>query len=567
MDKKNNKIGAGETKKPARKSRAGLSMEYKSKTLAASFTKSKYEEDEYEDYGVNADVFEKTSTAEIPTAICIGGDKEKGDSGAEVDGLKNMDCLKNSAKAGAKVAEISSKTNWMKDKVSNLWSRKGKQEEMEKSDSFNKTEGDQESLDNLSMSAVHESSNSTEKSSAPEIGTSPVKEKREILEEPSVEIKDGGKDKRPGRATTGWIRDQVSSLITKGKSYASSGTAETNSAAENMAGKSPKQQSASVENKEKKSSLAQSISEHYNLKQKTEGEEEVELSTKGTVSINFSNTSNGHKEMSSIEKDKFLDIHESINKSIAKQTTVAFNKDDQSPQNLDDRPSSPQVSSSSESKKPSAKSKIKGFLTSKPLTTDLTHIPLSPSSKDEKTKNGSVTAHTQTKMKFKFAGKLSFSELLQSQEHGSVANRNEIQNNESLSSSPVLDRFEEPISEEEDDGYKIDVAEKDETGLSNQTKSSTTFFRLWNLAVLFYALSIIPINAFIRGIILGSLVTYLIGCLVIWLFCPSGKSFEQYRHELKKYLKEEEMMTSTSKPIRSVDPVALRKPRDLKVLN
>ena len=570
MENKNNKVRAGEKKKPPWK-RAGLSMEFKSKTLAASFKKAECDESDYDDYGGNADVFEEGLSAELPAAVCIGSNKEKNDICSEIDENGSMDCLKNAAKASAKVAESSSRASWMKDKVSNLLSRKGKQEETEMSENTRQSESDQNYFDNSSMSkTLGDGSSSNEKTPLDKQSASPLKEKKDLLDGLSVEIKDGNKEKRQGRATTGWIRDQVSSLITKGKNYASGGVtlSEATSSHESPAVKrSPTQQRAAVEKKDAKSSLAQSINEHYSLSQKVEGQELVELKTEGAVSVNFGNNEMGPNDEPHFEGEKFPDIHESINKSISKQTMATFSKEEPSAHNLDDKPSSSQASNSIEIKKPSTKSKIKGFLSPKPLTTDLTHIPLSPSSKDDKGKNGGhVAAHTQTKMKFKFSGKLSFSELLQSQEHGSAANGNDLQNNESLSSSPVLDRFQEQISEDEDDDCGIDIVKKDEATSSNTVHGSTTFFRLWCLSVFFYALYILPLNSFISGVFLGALSMYLIGCLVIWLFCPSGKSFEQYRQELKKYLKEAESVSSVSKSHRNVDPENLRKPKDLKVI-
>lgn len=562
MEKQNNKTGAGEKKKPPTSKRSGLSMEFKSKTLAASFTKSRHDEDDYE-YDINAD--DQSSPNEIPTASCIKGEKGNDGSVSYVDGKdKSMDSLKNAAKSTAKVPEVPSKANWMKDKVSNLWSRKGKADEIEKLENLPKNENDPKASGNLAMTS-NEGKLSNDK--AHNVSSSPVKEKKDVLEEPSVEIKDGGKDRMQVRAKTGWIRDQVSSLITKGKSYASSGMAGPEVNMNSSAEKSPRKQTSLSDVEDKKSSLAQSISEHYNLKQKVEGQEELqEVNTQEVELANFNINDNISKEVRNMEKDKFIDIHESITRSIAKQTTVTFSKDDKGPQNMENRPSSPQISSLNETRKSSAKSKIKGFLTSKPLTTDLTHIPLSPSSKDDKGKNGAnISTQTQTKMKFKFSGKLTFSELLQSQERGTLPSDNEVPVNDSLSSSPVLNRFQESISEDDED-EGIDSVQKDEANLKDgDTKGSTTFFRLWNLSILFYGLYIIPISSFISGILFGALSMYLAGCLLIWLFCPSGKSFEQYRQEIKKYLKEEEILSSSNKPIRSVDPEILRKPRDLKV--
>lgn len=550
MEKKNNKIRAGETTKPPWK-RPTLSMEFKSKTLAASFKKAEYDESEYDDYGVSADDFEQPLNKEVPTAVCTERNKEKDECRSEIDGNVSMDCLKNTAKANARVAgEISSRTSWMKDKVSNFWSRKGKQEENEMPENPRQCESDQQSYDNQSMSgSLNDSSSSNEKMHQNDNSSTHLAQANPF-DEPSVEIKDGNKEKKQGRATTGWIRDQVSSLITKGKNYASGQTAlaETNSNFESPANKSPKKQSSTIDDKDAKTSLAQSISEHYSLSQKGDGDSTVEMKTRGVMSVNFSSSEVSPKDGSGTEADKFIDIHENINKSIVKQKETDESKEEQSAQDPDDQPLSPQVSNSTELKKQSTKSKIKGFLTPRPLTTDLTHIPLSPSSKDEKAKTGgNASTQTQSKMKFKFSGKLSFSELLQSQEHGSVENGSDPHNNESLSSSPIMDRFEEPISEDDEEECIIDTAKNNVVSSTNKPHNDATFFRLWYLAVFLYALYIIPMNSFITGAIIGALFMYLIGCLVVWLFCPSGKSFEQYRQELKKYLKEEESMSSAKK--------------------
>lgn len=567
MEKLNNKARAGEKRNVFGK-RPGLSMEFKSNTLAASFTKSNCGVEVDYDYELDVDTADSVASTDMPSAVNAGGGKEGSVSVTEVDGDRDMDCLKNAAKASAKVAEVSSKTNWMKDKVSTLWSRKGKQEERpENPGGLGKAETGEKSAESYSMSANADEVNaSDEKIVVQETSNSPIKGKKDVLEELSVEIKDGGKDKRQARATTGWIRDQVSSLITKGKSYASSGASVSEQNLDNAGDKLTKKSDTRDDDGDKSSSLSQSISDHYNLKQKIEGTDNVELNTRGTVAVNFSNTERMPKEVHSTEKEKFSDIHESITRNIAKQTTAAIPKDDKKPLKSDNRPSSPQVSNLSEAKKSSTKSKIKGFLSSKPLTTDLTHIPLSSSSKSDKGRNGAIaSAQTQTKVKFNFAGKLSFSELLQSQEHGAVSNENEMPINGSLSSSPVLSRFQEPISEDEEEDDIIKVAENSESNLSPKSHSSTTFFRLWNLSIIFYATIIIPTNSFISGLIIGAFLMYLSGCLFIWLFCPSGKSFEQYRQEINKYLKEEEVFSSASKPNRTVDPEVLRKPRDLKV--
>ena len=569
MEKKNNKIRAGETTKPPWK-RPTLSMEFKSKTLAASFKKAEYDESEYDDYGVSADDLEQSLTKEVPTATCTEGNKEKDDCRSEIDGNVGMDYMKNTAKANARVAgEISSRTSWMKDKVSNFWSRKGKQEENDMPENLRQCESDQQSFDNQSMSGSLNDSNSGNEKMHQHDNSSTQLTQANPFDEPSVEIKDGNKEKKQGRATTGWIRDQVSSLITKGKNYASGGTvlAETSSSFESPANKSPKKQTATMNDKDVKTSLAQSISEHYSLSQKGDGDGAIEMKTRGIMAVNFSSSEMPPKDGSGAEADKFIDIHESVNKSIVKQTETDESKEEQSTQDTDDRPPSPQVSNSTEIKKQSTKSKIKGFLSPRPLTTDLTHIPLSPSSKDEKAKaGGNVSTQTQSKMKFKFTGKLSFSELLQSQEHGSVESGNDAQNNESLSSSPIMDRFEEPISEDDEEECIIDMTKNNVASSTNKPHNGITFFRLWYLAVFLYALYMIPMNSFITGAIIGALFMYLIGCLVVWLFCPSGKSFEQYRQELKKYLKEEESLSSAKKSVRTVDPGHLRKPKDLKVI-
>ena len=561
---RNNKKGAGDRQKPPWK-RSGLSMEFKSKTLAASFTKSSDEDLGYD--------FESSLEDAVESQAAVLQSENKDSSVENLDGLdgkKNMDCLKNTLKAGAKVPEISSKTNWMKDKVSNFWGRKGKQEEAEKSEI--KKADDETKLveDDAGMLLENDAKLNSGKSNAEEVGTcsSNIKE-MQIADALTVEIKDGSKDKKQPRAS-GWIRDQVSSLISKGKTYASSSvTTDASANVDDSGSKPPERQSP----KPKTGSLSQNISEHYTLKQKTEGDEKVEeeFSGQGAVTFGFEPNDGNVNETSDVEKEKFVDIHESINKSITRQMIVAFSKDEcQSALPSEDRPSSPQMipqNTSGSAKRNSAKSKLKGFLTPRPITTDLTHIPISQHIKDEKHGNNSAT-QTQTKRKFKFAGKLSFSELLHSQEHGAQGLReNDLQNADSLSASPVLSRFESPVSDDDDDeNAQFSLPENGSPKHStNKQHTGLSFFWLWSLTVILYAFYIIPLNTFVSGFAFGSLLMYLVGCLVIWLFCPSGKSFEQYKQELKKYLREQEVSSSEKKPIRTVDPDNLRKPRDIKV--
>ena len=545
---KNNKRWAGDSRKETVK-RSALSMEYKSKSFAASFRKSADDEDDVDyDYGNTSSdsslsrIPEGTKTTprdpkKAPLKTLTTGEDVSSDSA--VDGSnKNMDCLKNTgAKASTKAAEISAKTSWMKDRVYNFWSKKGKQEEMDKD--LNKTENETGIAENVGEVQGEEKTPVKKSPSRHESVKSQVEEHGEHI--PAVEFKEGSKEKKQ---TRGWIRDQVSSLISKGKNYASSGASTAEVGSEEM-------KSIEMKNPE---SLSQKLSEHYSLKQTCDGnDEEAQIKFDDIPKI----------EEPKVEKEKFSDIHQNINRKISQQTAVVLTKEELSTPQVEEVLTSPKgTPKGGGSKKTSAKSKIKGFLNSRPLATELTHLPLASSNEKEERERNSLSA--QTKKKFKFATKLSFSELLHSQEHGTQPSPEDDSQN-SNAASPVFSKIEEPLSEDEDDLKKIVMPEDGSPYHSmKQKESSVTFVKIWSLAVLFYALYIIPISAFFSGLILGALVMYLVGCLVIWLFCPSGKSIEQYKEELKHYLKEQDS-SAIKKSIRSVDPNTLKKPRDLKV--
>lgn len=542
----NNKGRAGDSRKETVK-RSGLSMEYKSKSFAASFRKSADEDDIDYDYG---NISSDSSLSHIPEGTRIPKDAkttplktvtagEDGSGDFAVDGSnKNMDCLKNTgAKASTKAAEISAKTSWVKDRVYNFWSKKGKQEEMDKD--LNKKETEMSMTENVGEILAEEKTPVKKSPSHENIKSQEGEHDEDI---PAVDFKEGSKERKQ---TRGWIRDQVSSLISKGKNYASSGASNADVDSEEM-------KSIEMKNPEL---LSQKLSEHYSLKQTCDGnDEELQMKFDDIPKI----------EEPKIEKEKFLDIHQNISRKISQQTAVVLTKEELSTPQVGEVSISPKgTPKSGGSKKTSAKLKIKGFLNSRPLATELTHLPLasSPSEKEEKEK---TSLSAQTKKKFKFASKLSFSELLHSQEHGTQPSPEDDSRN-SNAASPVFSKIEEPLSEEEDDLKKIVMPEDGSPYHSmKKRESSVTFVKIWSLAVLFYALYIIPISAFFNGLILGALVMYLVGCLVIWLFCPSGKSIEQYKEELKHYLKEQDSST-VKKSIRSVDPNALKKPRDIKV--
>ncbi len=550
---------AGDSQRWAWRKKPGLSMEYKSasKSFAASFRKSDF-------YDADDDESERDLAQAAETADeYLDKELEQLQTKGSFD-VGNMESLKSTtSKAGVKVADISAKSSWMKDKVANLWSRKGKADEVvvDCQNESEIAEGDDVSYTNTGSLSGSPSNHS--------IVGSPVQDSLESSCEGSEESREGDKkvkDKKDGKPKTGWIRDQVSNLISKGRNYASgSGPID-----KEMNCDDSKLMEANIVIDDKKCpELSASMMEHYNLKQKeTELSEVAELKTKLPSSQNAAQPSEA--------KDKFSDIHESISKKILNQTTLNSMKENLNIQ-IENRPPSPMQNSFSPTRsKPTPsptgsklkKSKIKDFLNTRPPTTDLTHLPAPVAEKNGREKlEISPSLKAQAKKKFKFSTKLSFSELLHSQEVGQSSPEDEskgIDANERILESPMSNRMEEIASSSEEENIEIDCKENnDEYPVNHQ--HSVTYFKLWSLTVILYAYSIIPTHSFVHGLVLGALITYLGGCLVVWLFCPSGKSIEQYKLELKNYIKEQGFTTPERKPGRPMDPKALQKPRDLKV--
>eukprot|EP00794_Sanderia_malayensis_P009070 gene9070-10038_t len=551
-----------EKKSSWRKSPGSVSVEYKttSKSFAASFRKTDQDDDvDYEDGNI----------ASTP-------DQQRFDKNAEQLSLQGMDNSnsteksKNSTgKAGGKVGDVSTKTLWMKDKVANLWSWKNKTDVNEKSDSQNEVgmqtvdqAGNFESCDKLRTEKAEKSIDPKDfivvEKSQEVLSSSPEMES-ENMKDVDKEIK----DKKMSKAKTGWIRDQVSSLISKGRNYTTTTVSNADKDAEETKSIDGMNQSKSNE-----SNLAASMMEHYNLKQK--GDEADKNIPKGDETKAPKPHPSPPKGGNSIsKKEKFADIHENISKKLPNQPSAVLTKDSAKVQ---DRPLSPQASSTTAfaSKSASKALKIKEFLNARPPTTDLTHLPppmIEKNGRERETSPSSIKA--QAKKKFNFSTKLSFSELLHSQETGQLTPEQETKNGDrpgSQMASPTSNRIDEEISTDEESveiPYK-DANSNNNTEYSASHKSQMTYVRLWLLSVLLYAYTIIPTHSFLNGLVLGAFVMYLCGCLIIWLFCPSGKSIEQYKLELKNYIKEQEKSTPIRKLARSVDPKTLQKPRDLK---
>ena len=94
----------------------------------------------------------------------------------------------------------------------------------------------------------------------------------------------------------------------------------------------------------------------------------------------------------------------------------------------------------------------------------------------------------------------------------------------------------------------------------DKTPSSTAFFLC---VLLLYIYIISSPTPFISGVVVGSLLMYLIGCAFLWLFCPEDSVSERYVRELNEY-KERLRMTPLPE-YKSVDPGLLLRPRELKV--
>lgn len=105
-----------------------------------------------------------------------------------------------------------------------------------------------------------------------------------------------------------------------------------------------------------------------------------------------------------------------------------------------------------------------------------------------------------------------------------------------------------------------DTAEPQPPQTPDKTPSSTAFLLC---VLLLYMYFVSAPNAFISGIVIGSLLVYLMGCVFLWLSCPEDSISERYIRELNEY--NERLKVTPLPDYKSVDPGFLLTPRELQV--
>ena len=94
----------------------------------------------------------------------------------------------------------------------------------------------------------------------------------------------------------------------------------------------------------------------------------------------------------------------------------------------------------------------------------------------------------------------------------------------------------------------------------DKTPSSTAFLLC---VLLFYSYLVATPSAFVSGVVFGSLLVYLIGCLFLWISCPEDSISERYIRELNEY--KERLKTTPPRNYKSMDPGFLLTARELQV--
>lgn len=88
-----------------------------------------------------------------------------------------------------------------------------------------------------------------------------------------------------------------------------------------------------------------------------------------------------------------------------------------------------------------------------------------------------------------------------------------------------------------------------------------TFLLFWILLFYIYYISNPPV--FVNGMIVGSVIAYLVGCLILMVVCPEDSFDERFQRELAEYNKR--LSLEPNRTYTSVDPGLLLRPRGMKV--
>ena len=590
QNKANHKEQAGDDRK-WKWTKSSFSIKYNTRKLSASFKKS--DEAEYEidlDPGVSSVSLKPVNDDKLTKENALSSESpaktenenndqsHSGVSSKTAHSQGQEGSMENLKYTGMKVADLSSKTHWIKDQVTSFWSKsKGRAEEEYG-----------EECDHKDMKTVEdtiyqghaccrhvipgpEDQPDNENNLTTSLGD--CKEKQIAVEDKAsatqeLELESECEPDKTKKKTD-WIRDQVSNFISKTKHYSST-SSKIYINDEQDEGKSGKDLKSNTEINSKDSK--QQISMNSLKSNATEGEATEDVLNVDPLTHpkegNNSKTSflkvlgSTKQDKDESEREKFSEMHQDISKNIVQHTGVSSDKEperEHTPPSDETSKVSP-VKLSSTKKPETKKSRLKGFLSSH-----------KPSTQDQMSKEGQDRVSPKPGHKtFKFSTKLTFSELLHSQDHASSSPEDELKTNANgggTSVSPVPRKDEETQSSD-DDSDAIDTHNNQAASYESygESGSSVTFVRLWSLSVIGYGLLILPPSPFVNGLIYGAVVMYLTGCLLIWLFCPSTKSIEQYKQELQEYLAEQEKGTSPKKKAtRIINPASLQKPRDLKV--
>lgn len=93
-----------------------------------------------------------------------------------------------------------------------------------------------------------------------------------------------------------------------------------------------------------------------------------------------------------------------------------------------------------------------------------------------------------------------------------------------------------------------------------------TFYQLWLSSIAMFSYLFYTLPPYISGFITGGLTIYLLCCVLIWFFAPSGDAYNIYRDDLKKFLLENNTEKEQSEIFKNIPKAEqLQKPRRLKV--
>lgn len=214
------------------------------------------------------------------------------------------------------------------------------------------------------------------------------------------------------------------------------------------------------------------------------------------------------------------------------------------------------------------------------LSAEASHLPLFKKEKPSLTTKNTYSKQTQPSSQITsrqdqpkgnnnsnlITSKLTFSELL----HSNSTPSSPTKSAETVDMCKVAEPATTPLNEDFTD-IEIDiltdniVKEDLKYHLRPNSGSSVTFFRLWVSSLFMYSYFTHSFPVFLSGAVAGAIVTYLVGCLTVWLLCPSAESYDQYRSDLKRFLINDAKTSSQPHVIKDLPkPEVLRKPRDLK---